>query len=354
MKITSIESFRKSSALKLRIYGLLFFALALAIAGMNVRYAYNCFTGPYKLTDEQLGSIKDASKQFNYYVTVSSSHPAMLTPYGIKKVRKKKYSDEVISESIEYYYLVLPTRVGALIVKSPESKISQTYTGELAGMDEDVKSSLSKDLDSDRPGTSKLLLPVMLETTEVFAASLYALGIVLGAIIILGLVKFWQAGTMTKDVLDGRLAKSLSRHGNPRDLIMEIDQDLSSMGISGTDAGTIAVLKNWILYRNNFDLEALKFSDIVWAYRTESRQTFNFIGSSSHALAICTKDKKKIIVKDTNDKNVDLAVAAIASVAPWIFAGYNGKLDLKWQSLPNDLIQEVESREKEFRRDGTA
>lgn len=342
MQIKSVESFRKASAKKLKIYGALFVAVAIGFAVFNYRYAFNCYAGPFQLKADDLRPLKKASHSWKYFATLTGSRPALLTPYTMNSIRKNKYTGKVKSVTVTDYFLLLPLPDGALIiVKSPHEKSSTTYTGKLVDMDEEVKSSLMKELEEVRPGISKFIMPVMLEETESFKGALYLVGIVIALFLGFAFLVFWKSVALSKEVVNSILAKDLASEGNPRDLILQIDQELLTSGVQGTDAGTVAVLKDRILYQKDYDLSTIKYSDLVWVYGFES--------SKYKALILCTKAKKKIILKDSNVNNINLAVNAISSKAPWLLTGYSGKMDLSWQARPNDLIQEVETREKQIK-----
>lgn len=343
MQIKSVESFRKASAKKLKIYGALFVAVVIGFAIFNYRYAYNCYSGPFQLNAEDLRPLKKASHSWKYFVTLTGSQPAVLTPYTMNSIRKNKYTGKVKSVTVTDYFLLLPLPDNALmLVKSPYEKTSTSYTGKLVDMDEEIKNNLTKELEGVRPGISKYILPVMLEETGSFKGALYLLFIVIALFLGFAFLVFWKSATLSKEVTNSILAKELAAEGNPRDLILQIDQELLASGIQETDAGTVAVLKDRILYEKDYDLATIKYSDLVWVYGFET--------SKYKALILCTKDKKKITLIDKNVNNINLAVHAISSKAPWILSGYSGKMDLSWQAKPNDLIQEVESKEKEFKR----
>lgn len=352
MQVQSIRQYLDSSKRKVYIHAICFVGLAVIIGLMNTRYAYNVFFGPFKMTSEQLAGLKNPDTAWQYYVTVSSDGESILTPYYDKEVRKKKYSDDVISEKITDYYQLLPLDKGALLVRTQEDKPAKTFTGEIGSMPEDIGSALRKELDEAQPGLSKAMFPLLLEQNDSFSGILYLAFTFMGVFLIFALVNVLKARALGGDLHKGLLANSLQKHGTPRDLISEIDTEFGALGLANTDAGAIAISNTWILVPEDHHLRAIKLSDVVWAFRTQTKESFNFISSTSDALVIYTKDKRKVLAKNSC-ANVDLAVAAISVRAPWVYAGYSGKLDLAWQSRANELIAEVEENERQYRRTGS-
>lgn len=340
MKLTSISDYRDSSAFRLRFYGCFFFLVVIGFIVFNIRFGYNCFRGPFKLPDGELRKIKNPGNTWKYYLTVSGIKPAILTPYGLKYITKDE-TGKITSQYYDDHYLLLPTADGMLTIQSHAGKLAQSYTGNLKNIDKETKDGLSLDLENISPGMSRTLLPMMLEENSSFRGALNPLGICLFLFTGFGILTFWRAASIKKQAANGVLDNSLSRYGDPKELTFRIDQLLKTLGPNDTDAGTVSIVDKWVLFPQDYDLGVLHLSDLVWIYQTTTK---NRLGSEYPALVICTKDKRKILIQDKTAGSVETALSALSSAAPWIIVGYSGKLDIAWQSRPDDLIKEVEQK----------
>ena len=344
MTITSCSHSRATPAFDTRLYWCFFFLVVIGFIAFNVRYAYNCFSGPFQLPEGELRKIKNPDNAWKYFLTVSGINAAIQTPYGLKYITKAE-TGKITSEYYDDHYLLLPTKDGMLTIQSHEGKIAQSYTGKLRNIDKDMKDGLSLDLENIRPGMSQTLLPMMLEETSSFKGALNPLGVCLFLFTGFGLLTFRKAGSLKKDQVNGVLARSLSRYGDPREVAFRIDQLLKLLGPNSTDAGTIAIADKWVIYPEDYDLAVLTLSDLVWVYQTAGKAG----SAETPCLVICTKDKRTIRIKDNKANSIETAISALASAAPWVIMGYSGKRDIAWQSRPDDLIKEVEQKEEEHK-----
>lgn len=165
----------------------IFAVLLIVFVAMNLRYFYNCAAGPFVLSKRDLQKISNPQARLRYYVTVSGGK-AIATPF-LWEEKRNKFSVRDNSSKITAFFLLLPTKAGFLLVKTPaltgldrsdmkglvkypDDTGSDSYTGELAALDPDLEMKVKDSLEQAQHGMEKRLLPFMLVHTDSFKSSL--------------------------------------------------------------------------------------------------------------------------------------------------------------------------------------
>ena len=187
MLIGTRRTNREQKPVTPKTMAIIFAAGLLAFVLTNMRYFYNCIAGPFALSDRDLLKISNPESSMRYYVTVHGGK-AITTPFlWEEKVHRLSTKDK--STRITAFFLLLPTKAGLLLVKTPaltvhdpadtarliktpEDTGHDSYTGELAPMDHKLQMKVKERLELAQRGLGKKLLPYVLQHTDRFKSNL--------------------------------------------------------------------------------------------------------------------------------------------------------------------------------------
>lgn len=349
MKIASLKTHFQTARRRQEYLAALFLGLIGLLLLLNARYLYNCAAGPFRLSGHELAAIKNPQFTWRYYVTVSGSKPIM-TPFLWKESKKDPYTGQVKSESLAACFLLLPTRGGFLVIKSKSADaIKNTYTGELSPLPQNLELRMRSNLEKAQPGLGieMRLFNVMLSPGDDFERGLPPLFYACQSMLFAAIFCYYKSRKLSLENRKSILSESLMQHGNPEELIGQIDEEIKFLG-GQCDAGPIAVLQNWLLLPHGDDLRVVPMSALIWTYPKERAKGRSRISSETQTLVLQCKQGTVYQIKGKT-AGVDQAVNLIAKQAPWIYTGYNPKVEQAWQSNRAQIIEQVEAREKKFR-----
>ena len=323
----------------------------LVIIGITTfRYANNVICGPFAMDAKKLVTITQPDLQPQYYVTVTGTKPAIETPFREYMVRKSKYSKEEQSREISAYYMLLPVEGRLLTVKVKTPQKTNRFTGELKRPYDGITKEIAQSLDEAFPneGVGSRVLPITMEIDNDFGGPLCALVLPIGIILFLILFMVKKIRDIGGEPHQNAFGESLKVYGAPRDVIAELDQGLKSHPIDLKASPLVASIGKWFLLRYKNNIRAYRDTDLIWIYRSTTSRNVMFVPINKQSLVICTRDKKRFEIPSMT-KTIEKAMDDLSKMSPWAIFGYNSKTDLTWQGRPQDVIAEVETRNRQYK-----
>lgn len=319
--------------------GLMFFALAVVLLAMNVRYIKNVTAGPLAIDEKGLVAAGNAKIDRNYVVVKGDK----VFETGIAWGKTKRGSDKIDkpSEWLEFLVVgehVLPVKMDA------DDQAGLEYTGELKRLDYDRELPALIDDEVKDPEIRKMILPMVLDASTPYNSMFMILCIGVGGLALLGGWNVFQSKVLWNDPSNHPLGKAMAKYGNLDMIKNEINDDFTKCGlVAGSSQATVG--EKWVLVPAAGKPALLKLDDVVWIYSTESSSTHNAIKSTKHGIRAWMNNTTPVDVAMKPD-DANQLVGYVSQRAPWAYTGFDGKLMLRWAASPREVVQEVEQRKR--------
>jgi len=340
--------------------GLLSLGIGAALLVANERFAYNALFGPFPISGSELAQVKKPNSLRKYFVVVQGQ-AAFDTGIAWVKTKKRRGSSETSStddsaELKESEYAKAKEHLDLLLVdgyllpiKVAKALDGPVLVGELGELEPDVTTLLRESLTN-----SKLLprlLPLQLEQSSSFKAVFWTLCLLLAFLFLAGLLKLLQVLVFWKEPENHPLGKAIAKLGSYNTIRLAIDEDFAHNG-AALASGKVTIGKTWLLLTQNSKPTFINLRDLVWVYGTSEKKTTMFIPSTSYSAMLCTADGKELSVPLSNQETAVL-IQALAERAPWIQAGFDGKLVMRWNAHKSTVIAEVAAKRDQYLSGGS-
>lgn len=319
----------------------------------NYRYLFNCFQGPFPISQEALGRIRDPNQEARYYVSLDN---LSVVETGLQSLQKTvdKYTGEVKRQSTTGTFFVAKSR-RPLIVKSPSESRATHYTGALVAVPVDVRIYFQQEFLSQSHGHfDEVFAPFMLDATE-FKGDAY---IGLCICIPVGLLAAWNIKKAIARILNAKnspVYKSLNHYGQAPELVaQEIDQEFKARK-DCSPIFSVNLLPSWLLYRTFFHFTAMHMNEIIWAYQKVTSQSVNLIPTGkSYSMVVRDATGRTIEVNGRRaEEKISSLAATLQTRIPWAVFGYTDELKDMYKKRRKDLADAVHSRQMEYLEQAT-
>lgn len=304
---------------------------------MQKRYIQNFIDGPYNLSAADLDRISDVSQTPQYFVRISGSK-AIDT--GIQKfaVHTRNGVETDRSVSAKYYALVMGEK---FLIYEGEYTPETTVEGALAEMPAEVSNHLfsSREMLEIR----SQFYPFYINTKPFHSIGYFVITVLvcLGAVLAyIGIPawRYWRNPALHP------LIKRISRWGNPTLVASAAERQFSSPRFK---AGGWTVTKEFLIKSTFFTFDIFRLTDLLWAYKTITKRSVNFIPTGKSYAAILIFYDGTVEIKGS-EIAADRSLSLAAESAPWAVFGFSEEiLDYFNKSTP-DFCATIEARKQEF------
>lgn len=342
MTTTFVDDIVRRSNRNMLIISLLVLAVLIGAELVSFRYFYNFFTGPHPIDAETLLEIEDPSTRQEYYVTIDD-----VDAYdtGFEYVTERG-STETVDKS---YVLLDLTERWLLVEISGElddpNNLPTSYTGGLVPISREIQREVIDAIYNDEPNLEGVFLPYMVDATD-FKAPGY-IGLAIAAVVLAG--SLFGILTATRRMSNPDLhpaVKSLSRFGDASSVAQQIEVEMHS---EHPQVGSLHFTRNWLVHKQHASLEAMRYQDLVWAYKkVTQRRTYGIPTGKTFNIHIFDRHGKSI-TPVAKELEVDEALRALSQRAPWAFIGYDADLEKSWKKERERVISVIDQRIQEHR-----
>lgn len=213
------------------------------------------------------------------------------------------------------------------------------YNGTLRQLDSDERVEIIGDLEREVPDARGLFLPVVLDVADnaISFENLAMAAAALGAIGF-GLYGVYRGGSQLANPAKHPFLKSLSRYGDPEDVVNRIDKERV---LNETKVGKLTLTNSWIVFEQGNNFRAIRAQDLLWVYKHVQSGRY---GSKHYSLRLYDAHGEMVSVAAKNDNQADEMGRAIAQKAPWTLIGYDKKIEDAWKKQRDQLVAAVEQR----------
>jgi hypothetical protein len=313
----------------------LFFAAAIAtVCGLNSRNLYNFFRGPFPVSSAEITSLDNPDSRRQFYVTVQGGQTFST---GIEE-----------KETVEFFtshHPFLLTVVGdkLLLVKAPGGAVDPAnFKGALIQPSADLQSRVIALIVKKNPELAGHILPVMLDGTYFDWATYTALG--LGAVFfVVACILVLNGAKVLADSSAHPIWKTLAQQGSPQQVGSQLDAEIQNEG-GGQVFGDARLTTNWLVGASTFSTQAVRVSDVVWAYQRIVKHYQGFIPvRKSFSVKICARDGRNFEIQQKKDSGVGL-LQSLKIKTPWIAFGFTPALESLWRKNRAEFISAVDQR----------
>ncbi len=313
--------------------------LGVFAATSDHRYLANFVGGPYTLAQADLDSIRDVTATPRYYARVKGKRvvDTGLRQYTVHTQNGVETSRE---ESSVYNALVIGDHY--LVVRTSVDNTSPTAEGKLVPWSEDLENQMfdTKDMRSIRSSFYSFYLD-----NDSFRRPGYVVivvGILFLALFVWQVVPAWRAW---RDPEQHPLARRLAQWGDPMGLAVEAEHDWDNPRLKAKGGWRLG--DKYLLRSTFFTFNALRFRDVLWAYKKVTKHSVNFIptGKTYEAIVQCAGGTALISGKE---KKVHELLAFVQQRAPWAMYGFSHELSALFQKQPQDFARSVEQRREQW------
>jgi len=306
-----------------------------AVMVVNARYFINFIGGPFIMGPAQLGAVLDPTRSLKYFAQVSGDR-AIDT--GIQEITVAKRDGIEVDRIISASYYALDLGGKFLIVKS-ESGQALSVEGELTRFPASLERQLfdTAEVRSMRDRFYSFYLDAgSFRTAGYITLSLWLAFAALAA---------WKALPVChrlKNPTTHPAMLHVASWGDPIQISAEIENELRS---TGGIRGYWTFTSNYMIESSFFRFNVLRFRDLVWAYKSVTKKSVNFIprGTDYHALFICYGGRA---VVQGPEKAIDEMLQAAAQRAPWAIFGYTEDLKKAFNEHTREFCAAVEDRRR--------
>lgn len=336
------QQIRRAGKNGIMFFGGLFLVTILLFL-LNTRYFYNCFSGPFPITEDELAKIQKVSDASKYYVIV---HGDSAEPIG--------YEEEGTGSDarIEATYILMGLKKHNLMIKSTKHIVKPedttipslsgppyTLIGELKSIPKETEKEVLFRHIMQHGNGGRETLKFMLDDSAFVTGSWIA-------IFFGGMAVLWSLFSIIKSVgalkspESHKAAKRLTRFGELNAVVRDIDAQVKSA--DAKKIGAVVWTKDWLLIPYPVDLKFTKIKDLVWAYKKITVHRVWFIPIYfSRELAIYDQNSDWYTLSIPGNQ-IDEFLVYAKTAAPWVTLGYDAGAAKKWPELAADARRRYE------------
>jgi hypothetical protein len=325
-------------------------ALLLAgVVGMfavTANYWVNFLAGPFEMARDEIVALPNAERLSRYYVRVEGDQVIPGVGRHIEKEidnrTKKERSQRVTAE---FAALTLGDKV--LLVKHDTGRLpDRSVTGKMVTLPQDVRGQIIQPIEQEekQPG---MFLPVMLDATGFRGAGYWMLG--LGVPV--GLLAAWnltRAAARSSDPEKHPVARRLLKYGVPAEVVEQIDAEVHTAG-EAANVGSATFTKSWLLVPTTYGVTVRHLGDAVWSYKSTTQHRVNGIPTGKTYAAVCHfADGTGETVTMKSERLAEAFVKAVLERVPWMFVGYDERLNTSWKKKRGEVLAALEARKQQL------
>ncbi len=308
----------------------------LLFASANTRYITNFMNGPYTMSASELRQVIAPELSPQYYVRI---YGTKTVDTGLQEFRVEKKGGREVSRSVSASYIALEVGERFLLVKT-RSAGSKVFEGELAPLTKGIEMNFFQ-----MPNVKKYwdnFYPYYLDT-----ASFKTPGYIFGGIgIVVLMILLWYgipAWRYLKNPQTHPVAQRVASWGDPICIPMEIENEYSSKVF--LRAGDYTLTDRYIIGKTFFNFDVFRIADLLWAYKSITKQSINFIpvGKTYSAVLICYGGSATIRGKEPM---VNSVLEYLAGKAPWSIFGYSDEIQKLFKKSQTEFCAIVEARRR--------
>jgi hypothetical protein len=329
-----IEKRIKKSNTKLIILGITGLVITLIVLLFSFGYYRQFFNGPHQLTGADLEQFMTSEYISNKYISVpfdkindTGVYDSSTDSNGNTTIENRRYI--VTIDGLQFVY-------GADSYDGEKTLTGQLYWLSSAYVDKYAK--IASEVVPDSSG-DKFLPFIMLKENFMYRGYV---GIVLAALFIflsILLLVNGIRGSLHPDQYHG--LKVLEKLGPVEFTMSRID---SEMQFQHQTVGRAHLLTNWLVLENRSGFSAVRYDDIVWAYK-QSVANKNFGISFKNTEALIINDRfERVLYLPCKSGQLDSTMALLLPHIPYAYKGFSNELVNVWRSNPQALIRGVEER----------
>lgn len=309
----------------------------IALLGLGqLRLIENFIWGPYDLGPTDLEGIRDVTETRKYFARVTGSRVINI---GIQqsKSRKRTSVEADRSKSEAYYVLVVGERL--LICKS-SSGFQKVVEGELAPIPADLERQIfsSVEMQALRPR----FYPFYLRDESVRVGGYVAIA----GMLMFGFLFMKQCLPAWKYLQNPNLnpvVKRVAAWGDPIIISLAVEGEKNTPRFK---RGGWAITDQFLVQSTFFRFDLLRWRDLLWAYKTMTSQSVNFIpAGKSYGVELICYDGAATVQGD--EKIVDEILHFAAQRSPWAVFGFSKEIEEFFNNRPRDFCAAVETRRRD-------
>jgi hypothetical protein len=242
----------------------------------------------------------------------------------------------------DYTALVLDDKL--LVVKhDPGASPGHQAIGRLIDVPDNLRREFIAPTVAKNPDLADAFLPVMIDATGFRTGGYVMLALGVPA----GLLAAWNLRRSL--ARRGRpdwhpVAKSLLRYGLQDDVARQIDDESQNPDECVT-VGKLKLTKSWLLLPTTFGLKVRHLGEAVWAYKTVTKHSVNFIPTGKTYAVVCHfRDGSAETITVRSEVQSEDVVLALFQRVPWMLAGYGDDIQQAWKRNRPEVLNAVEAR----------
>ena len=317
-------------------------AVAIGVSAER-RYLTNCLKGPFDLRPDELAQIRELSEAPRYYVRVTGSKAV---DTGIQQVTVRRRAGVETSREVSagYYVLVVGDR---LLVTKQSGAAKTTVEGGLEPLSADLSQRLFTDPEMQAIRARFYPFYVDNDSFRLGAYIQLAVGLVLGFLAIRTGLPAWRR---LKDPSSHPVVARAASWGDPLGAAVQAEREFGSPAFRG---GGWSVGETYLISSTFFSFDVLRLGDLLWAYKSVTKHSVNFIPTGKTYAAVLACDGGTATVR-APEKKTDELLAFAASRVPWAVFGHSPELATLFKKNANDFCAAVEQRKQEWARKAAA
>ncbi|MBX7214815.1 MAG: hypothetical protein K1X39_12445 [Thermoflexales bacterium] len=315
------------------ITALILLLLGGALLAVSARELFNVLAGPAAIDRASLLNLTKPGDLWRYNVTFTADKNV---DSGVTQVTTTSRGGVTTGSRTSAYYRALLIEDKIIVAKMPDQNASTIVRGALVAIPKDVQTEIIDDAIASTPTLKGRFLPYMLDAVD-FGKSAVILGI--GILVLLGAGLF-MAFQFARRAFAGEnhpILTALAKYGQPQFVRTAIDATIPE-GAKTRGAGFLA--SNVMLFPSTYGMATFGVSDLVWAYRLNTRRN----GVTTITLQMADKDGKQRATPALSDATATSMLKTLAETAPWMVVGYSAELEKSWKTNKQAFIQAVQDR----------
>ncbi len=307
--------------------------ISILIAASQQRYIRNFIQGPYKIGAADLDTIGDVNKAPRYFVTVNGSKSFAT---NIQETTTNTVNGIETSTSVSDFYLLL---IGDkyLVCKS-KSGPSTTCKGELTPISAELDGLL---FNTDEMNSIRGSFYPFYVNDSSFRESGYC---AIFYLLLLAAILVWQTRPILrflKDPASNPVINRMQSWDNPDSIAADAQRELRSPRHKGKKGWRIT--DHFIIRASLFSFDMVRFSDLVWAYKKITKNSWNLIpvGKTYEVVFIC---KNGAVILECRKKQVDAILEFTQQHSPWAVFGFSNELYDYFIRDKEGFVSEVEQK----------
>jgi len=238
------------------------------------RYLYNCFLGPFPVTQAELVRPID-STGMRYFVSLDGLKPIET---GLQDIETTvdKYTNAVKSKKVKATYFIAPVEDKLFLIKSPQEILSSSYQGALIPVTSDVRSWFQKELLDDKNRRfDDVFIPYLVDSSS-FRSDAYIAFAIGVPVMLLAAYNSRKALARIRNMENSPIYRSLKRYDVPPETVAQmVDNEFKQEGV--TVVKSLMLSSSWLLHKTLFNLTIVHLNEIVWVYAKVTSHSYNFI-----------------------------------------------------------------------------